>query len=123
MVRTRSISVLRGIALIAAVTVVAAVIGVSLISMVGTANADPYKWCAVFTQGGTNCGFVTFEQCQATISGIGGSCDPNPSFTGRQAPVGHRQPRLKDLPADVLQREQTPKPEKPDKHQTICRGC
>lgn len=48
--------------------------------------ADPYKWCAVYGGnmggGGTNCGFVTIEQCRATVSGIGGFCDPNPFYTG-----------------------------------------
>lgn len=38
--------------------------------------ADPYKWCAVNGGGGTNCGFVTVEQCRASISGVGGSCEP-----------------------------------------------
>lgn len=38
-------------------------------------------WCA--EQGGQhnpyrNCGYHTFRQCQAAISGVGGSCSPNP---------------------------------------------
>lgn len=40
-----------------------------------------YPWCAVYSGdsvGGTNCGFSTIEQCRATVSGIGGSCEPNP---------------------------------------------
>ncbi len=52
----------------------------------GTAGADPYKWCAIYSGGrdggGTNCGFVTLEQCRATISGIGGSCTENQLYTG-----------------------------------------
>jgi hypothetical protein len=46
-------------------------------------------------------------------------------ITGRQAPVGHRQPTTKDLPADVLQNEQraTPSDKKGDKRSTICKGC
>ena len=44
---------------------------------VGATSADPYKWCAVDSSGGgTNCGFVTIEQCRATISGQGGFCQP-----------------------------------------------
>jgi Protein of unknown function (DUF3551) len=44
---------------------------------VGAVSADPYKWCAVdSSSGGTNCGFVTIEQCRATISGQGGFCEP-----------------------------------------------
>lgn len=34
-------------------------------------------WCATYRYGGTNCGFSTFEQCRAAISGVGGSCSPN----------------------------------------------
>jgi hypothetical protein len=43
------------------------------------ARADG-AWCARDSRGGTNCGFHTFEQCMANISGIGGSCAPNPNF-------------------------------------------
>ena len=43
----------------------------------GAVSADSYKWCAVDSNGGgTNCGFVTVEQCRATISGQGGFCEP-----------------------------------------------
>jgi hypothetical protein len=50
------------------------------------AQADPYKWCAEYGGGrdgigGSNCGFVTYQQCLATISGIGGFCTPNPRYT------------------------------------------
>ena len=40
-------------------------------------------WCAEYkgAAGGTNCGFYSFEQCQATVSGIGGFCMRNP-FSG-----------------------------------------
>jgi len=41
-----------------------------------------YPWCANYgSPGGSNCGFSTHEQCMATVSGIGGSCDPNPWYT------------------------------------------
>lgn len=48
-------------------------------------SADPYQWCAVYggdAGGASNCGFVTIEQCRATVSGIGGFCNPNPFYTG-----------------------------------------
>ena len=49
------------------------------------AQADPYRWCADYSSrgGGKNCYFVTWHQCQAAISGVGGFCSPNPWFTGR----------------------------------------
>ena len=41
-----------------------------------------YPWCANYgSPGGSNCGFSTHEQCMATVSGMGGSCDPNPWYT------------------------------------------
>jgi hypothetical protein len=47
-------------------------------------NHEPYPWCAYYSGGrdggGTTCGFVTWAQCQATISGIGGTCAPNPAY-------------------------------------------
>jgi uncharacterized protein DUF3551 len=49
------------------------------------ATADPYRWCAVLGgtgDVGTNCYFMTLEQCQATISGVGGFCTPNNFYTG-----------------------------------------
>jgi hypothetical protein len=47
-------------------------------------QADPYRWCAQYGArgGGTNCGFVTLQQCQMTISGMGGWCVPNQFYTG-----------------------------------------
>jgi hypothetical protein len=42
--------------------------------------------------GASNCGFVTIEQCRATISGIGGSCEPNQFYTGpEKKPVKRKQ--------------------------------
>jgi hypothetical protein len=45
------------------------------------AAAQNYPWCARYAigqfDGGTNCGFVTLAQCQATVSGVGGYCTRN----------------------------------------------
>ena len=54
-------------------------------SMPAPAQAQDYPWCAQYSErtgGGTNCGFVTLRQCQATISGVGGICQPNPRYIG-----------------------------------------
>ena len=45
------------------------------------ARADG-PWCAYYSSKGTNCGFYSFQQCQDTISGVGGTCGRNPSFYG-----------------------------------------
>ena len=49
------------------------------------AAADPYRWCAQYggdDGAGVNCYFMTLEQCRWAISGNGGSCTPNPFYTG-----------------------------------------
>jgi hypothetical protein len=64
----------------------AVAIGLAASFFAGMAAAEPYKWCASYGTttggGGSNCGFVTLEQCRATVSGIGGSCNVNPFYTG-----------------------------------------
>lgn len=46
----------------------------------GPAEAREYPWCARYDWTTRNCGFVSFQQCLATISGIGGRCEPNPFY-------------------------------------------
>jgi len=56
---------------------------------IGTrAEAQNYPWCAQYSGlGGTNCGFTTIQQCMATVSGIGGFCEPNTQFQPPAAPA------------------------------------
>ena len=59
-----------------------------------TARAQDNPWCAQY--GGhniasTNCGFASFEQCRATISGVGGSCYPNPRYQPSSNPHSRRR--------------------------------
>jgi hypothetical protein len=45
------------------------------------AEAQNYPWCASYSdKGGQNCGFVSFEQCMTTMSGIGGFCNQNTQY-------------------------------------------
>ena len=56
---------------------------------------DPYPWCAVYSGdagGASNCGFLTIEQCRATVSGIGGFCEPNQFYNPR--PVAQARKRV-----------------------------
>jgi hypothetical protein len=53
------------------------------------AEAQNYPWCALYRDGVWNCGFTTFEQCQATDSGNGGFCIQNNTY---QPPPGPHQP-------------------------------
>jgi len=44
-------------------------------------QAQNYPWCADGYKGGArSCGFSTFEQCLATVSGSGGFCERNPMY-------------------------------------------
>jgi hypothetical protein len=50
---------------------------VGAVMVLGTpAHAQNYPWCAQYSGralgGAQNCGFVSFAQCMATVSGIGG---------------------------------------------------
>lgn len=46
--------------------------------------AREYPWCAQYgsNNGGANCGFVSYQQCRAALSGNGGSCSENQFFRG-----------------------------------------
>ncbi|MFL6971731.1 MAG: DUF3551 domain-containing protein [Xanthobacteraceae bacterium] len=68
----------------------------------GPASAEiTYPWCAQYNGrdggGGRNCGFWTYEQCRATVSGIGGYCEANAMYRGPQPgmipPPGAAAPR------------------------------
>lgn len=52
-------------------------IGVGLVGIGNRADAQNYPWCSIYTDGlgGENCGFTTFQQCLANVSGIGGFCE------------------------------------------------
>jgi hypothetical protein len=53
-------------------------------------------WCADYDaqEGGfTNCGFQTYQQCLATVTGAGGSCGPNPMYQGVSGPAPSRRVR------------------------------
>ena len=54
-----------------------------------------YPWCAQYGEqsGARNCGFSTFAQCQATISGNGGYCEQNSMYRPEPAPTPRRQRR------------------------------
>jgi hypothetical protein len=55
------------------------------------AQAQNYPWCATYTGsagGSQNCGFTSFEQCMATVRGMGGFCDQNTQYV---PPAGARR--------------------------------
>lgn len=46
------------------------------------ASAQNYPWCAHYgtPYDDTSCGFVSYEQCMASVSGIGGFCEKNDTY-------------------------------------------
>ncbi len=66
------------------------VLGLAATAALGSpAPAVEYPWCAEYSydNGGTNCGFVSREQCQATVTGVGGLCVQNPQYQPTAAVV------------------------------------
>jgi hypothetical protein len=57
-----------------------------------SAKAQDYPWCANYTKGSINCLFVTYEQCMADVSGIGGFCEHNPLYHPTATPA-RQKPR------------------------------
>jgi hypothetical protein len=68
---------MRTLILIGAVIVAAAAMSLP-------AHAQNYPWCAQYggrgMGGAMNCGFSTYRQCMADVSGIGGFCMRNNTY-------------------------------------------
>jgi hypothetical protein len=64
------------------------------VALAPRAQAQNYPWCAYYGSdmgGSSNCGFVTFQQCMATVSGNGGFCNVNTQYVPPPGP--HALPR------------------------------
>jgi hypothetical protein len=82
-----------------------------ILSMVSDgARAD---WCAVYRNGGGNCGFATFQQCMATVSGIGGFCNGSPSSNSQTSETSRRATSV----AHLRKREAQQQPRRERIHQ------
>jgi hypothetical protein len=52
----------------------------ALVIIVGAAYGQNLPWCAIMDNDGTTqCNFSTLQQCEQTLSGIGGRCIENPA--------------------------------------------
>ena len=74
----------------------ASMLALGAFALTDSAQADPYRWCAQYgasDDGGTNCYFVTLEQCRAAISGNGGFCVPNNFYNGAPVTTAEDGPR------------------------------
>lgn len=94
-----------------------------VLAMFGGLFAEDVKaaqmFCAVNSQGATNCAFTSIDACRDEVRGDGGFCIP-------QAPIGHRQPRAADVPDggdDTVNLRQDQRYKKLDRSLNICRGC
>jgi Protein of unknown function (DUF3551) len=64
-----------------------------------TAHAD---WCASYRSGGNNCGFHTYQQCMAAVSGNGGFCNTSPYSSSQ---TSERPRRAANVATHVRRRE------------------
>ena len=71
---------------------VAGILGLALLANVQTVSTAEagVAFCARYTDGGTNCGFYSFRQCLAAISGVGGFCHVAP-YQGTDYVYGARR--------------------------------
>lgn len=58
-------------------------------------QARDYPWCAYYDWSTYNCGFVSFEQCLATVRGIGGYCARNPWYAAAPEPAPYRKRKIR----------------------------
>ena len=75
-------------------TIVVALVGPALFAPSAARANIEYPWCAVYggrAGGASNCGFSTWDQCMATVSGIGGFCEPNQFYHPQQTSVRKRK--------------------------------
>jgi hypothetical protein len=55
-------------------------------------HAQQAPYCAQFSDGTSpNCSFATLQQCDASISGVGGVCNLNPASTYQAPPRARYQ--------------------------------
>jgi hypothetical protein len=56
-------------------------------------EAQNYPWCAQYSDGSggaMNCGFASFQQCLADVSGVGGFCTQNSTYQPSSGPGASR---------------------------------
>ena len=54
-------------------------------------SAYSYPWCGIRGRsGGMSCYYTSWEQCRATLSGIGGNCVRSPYYRPSQPPPVRR---------------------------------
>jgi hypothetical protein len=69
-----------------------AAIGLAYAGMTTALHAQQAPYCAQFSDGTSpNCSFATLQQCNASISGVGGVCNLNPAATYQAPPARYQR--------------------------------
>jgi tetratricopeptide (TPR) repeat protein len=80
------------------------------------ADAKEPGWCAAYRNGGNNCGFNTYEQCMAAVSGVGGFCNRSP-YAEPEKPAARKEreaePKSKRKEKEEVKERVAPKPVPP----------
>jgi hypothetical protein len=77
------------------VTALALILAASSFAQDAKAEGKYWPWCARYDGWTIVCGFASFQQCMATVSGVGGICQPNlmPPPAGQDRAVRKRRHR------------------------------
>ena len=84
-----------------------------------TGRSAQAAWCADYRIGGTNCGFQTFEQCRAAVSGVGGGCR---SESGDAPSSVRRKPAHSERPENIKPRRKVVREKNEKKEEAIKRN-
>jgi hypothetical protein len=67
------------------------------------AAAFNYPWCATYydvSLGMKSCAFTSYEQCMATVSGVGGICAQNPFYPPQPPYAGRLRAKKSHVAGD-----------------------
>ncbi len=68
------------------------------------AQAKEPAWCATYRNGGNNCGFNTYEQCMAAVSGVGGFCNKSP-YAEPEKPAARKERKEREAEPKARRKE------------------
>lgn len=86
-------------------------VATAVLALATPVAAKEPAWCAAYRNGSNNCGFYTYEQCMAAISGIGGFCNRNPD-AGPEKPAARKERTVEPKPKRKEEKERAAPAEK-----------
>ena len=72
--------------------IVLILVGFVLLTIIGSAEATVYPYCASGVQLGGTCSYSTLEQCRAYVNGVGGYCSHNPRYEAGENALPQKRP-------------------------------